>query len=345
MVLKVDASKLNSMSRIRLGIVGAGHIAGSLASVSQQFKNAEVIAVASRDQNKADAFAKSHGIPKSYGSYEALMADPEIDAVYIATPNSIHKENAIAAAQSGKHILCEKPLATTVGDARAMFAAAEANGVHLIEGFLFRFQAQTQEVLHRLQNGDFGDVLTVFGGFGFTLTDPANPRWDPALGGGAMWDVGVYPLNLVRAIMGKPPTRVTASAMLTELKVDRTSTALLEYDDGRTATIWCSFEASPLRHAQIVGTKAAVEFTYSNNVDTDIASAYYVKRGKDLGEEFQHNITKPGTGFVLQVDAFTDLIEGRPFYGTTKQETLENTSTAEAIFKSFIEGKPVAPEF
>lgn len=329
------------MDRLRIGIVGAGGIAGAFAKAAPDFKSAEVTAIASRDQQKANNFAASHGITRAYGSYEDLWADPIIDAVYIATPNSVHKDNVFAAARAGKHILCEKPLTLTTEDTRAMFKEAEKHGVHLIEGFPFRFQPQTQEVLKRLHAGDFGEVVTLSAGFGFNLTNPLNVRWDPELGGGALWDVGVYPINLVRAIMGQAPMRVTAAAQLTERGVDKTSSALLEYADGRSASIWCSFEAISVRRAQIIGTGACVEFSFANNVDSEAESAYFVKTSSDRSHDLEAILTKPGNGFAYEADAFAALIRGEAFNGTSKQETIENIATAVAIIRSFNEGSPV----
>src|SRR5437879_3875105 len=137
------------MARIRMGILGAGGIATAFAKAAPEFRSVEVVAIGSREQAKADEFAAIFGLPQAYGSYDAVLEDPEIDAVYIALPNGLHKEWAIASARAGKHILCEKPMALTRQDGEAMFEAADAANVVLIEAFAYRFQPQTQEVLRR----------------------------------------------------------------------------------------------------------------------------------------------------------------------------------------------------
>ncbi len=222
------------MPKMKLGVIGAGRIAAAFVKESPACELVEVVAIGSRSQEKANEFAARFSLSKSYGSYQALLDDPEIDAVYIATPNGEHKEWAIKAAQACKHILCEKPLAITVADAREMFQAAKKNGVVLIEAFPFRFQPQTLAVLERVRSGEIGEVVTFTGSFGFPMTDENNVRLEPDQGGGSIWDVGVYPINLARAVLGKPPVRVFAAAKMHPKGVDMSATVLLEYDDGRT---------------------------------------------------------------------------------------------------------------
>jgi D-xylose 1-dehydrogenase (NADP+, D-xylono-1,5-lactone-forming) len=319
-----------------MGVIGAGGIAKAFAGASKSCKSVQVTAIGSRDQSKADAFAAEFGLAKAYGSYRDLIQDPEIDAVYIATPNSVHTENAIAAAEAGQHILFGKPMATSPADAMQMFDAADENNVVLVEGFPFRFQRQTIEVLTRLAAGDFGNIVTIAAGFGFTLKDPLNPRWDPDLGGGAIWDVGVYPLNLVRAAMGSAPVRVSAAAKVTDLDVDITTSALLEYADGRAVTIWCSFESLQYRRAQIIASDAVVDFSYNNHFDDEPSSRYNV-----LTKEGANQVSPGfGNGFALEAEAFARVVaEGAP-EGTCRKETLDNTATAEAILRSARSGNP-----
>lgn len=319
-----------------MGILGAGGIAGAFARAASQFQAVDLVAIGSRDLAKAQKFSGEHGIPKSFGSYAEVVQDRDIDGIYIALPNGLHKEWTLACARSGKHILCEKPLALSRVDADEMFEEADKRGVILIEGFPFRFQPQTKEVLRRVHGGELGDIVTVTACFGFRMRDESNVRMDPTQGGGATWDVGVYPINLVRAVMGKAPTSVLAYAKFHSNGVDLSATAILEYDDGRQCSIWSSFESATFRRANVAGTDGAIDYSHNNHpLDSEAASfLLYTGHGKEMTTESVEN--QPGNGFVFEADAFADLVVNprKPFSGTTRAETLDNIATVEAILKS-----------
>ncbi|MEF7612476.1 Gfo/Idh/MocA family oxidoreductase [Aquincola sp. MAHUQ-54] len=188
---------------IRIGILGCANIARQFTRDVAPSPAARIVAVASRNAETAAAFAAAQGIGRHHGSYEALLADPEVDVVYLPLPNSLHAEWAIKAAEAGKHVLCEKPLATGLAQARAMFDAAQRHGVLLLEAYPYYFQPQTGRMLSLLQGGEVGEVRSVHAGFGFTLGNPqANIRMQADLGGGALLDAGSYPLSLIRLVMG-----------------------------------------------------------------------------------------------------------------------------------------------
>ena len=327
----------SAMEDIRLGILGAGHIADQFASAVDGATGIKVVAIGSRDAERARAFAEKHSLPLSFGSYEALIESSEIDAVYVATPNGSHKALNIASAQAGKHVLCEKPMALSVQDAQEMFATAHKHGVVLIEGFLYRFQPQTLAALAMLREGRIGDILTVSGGFGFTLKDANNPRWDPDEGGGALWDVGVYPLSLARAVFGKAPLRITASARMAATGVDSHTNLLLEYGDGACAEIWCSFETPFYRRAQIVGTLGLIDFGFANHTSTADDAALWIHKNGALPERVDN---AAASGFVLEAEAFARLIRGDrdSYVGISEEETIDNTATCEAALRSLNSG-------
>ncbi len=319
-----------------MGILGAGGIAGAFARSAPSFKATDVVAIGSRDPVKAESFAAQHGIPRASGSYAAVVDDTEIDAVYIALPNGLHKEWALACAKAGKHILCEKPMALNRTDAEEMFAEADKHGVILIEGFPFRFQPQTQEVLRRVRAGELGDIVTATACFGFRMRDEANVRMDPTQGGGTTWDVGVYPINLVRAVMGKAPASVLASARFHANGVDLTASAILEYDDGRQCSIWSSFQSATFRRANIVGAEGTIDYSHNNHPLDSESASFRLERGNGREMTTEHVQNESGNGFVFEADAFADLIQNpdRPFLGTTRDETLDNIATVEAILAS-----------
>jgi predicted dehydrogenase len=337
----VRSGYADAMSRIRMGVIGAGKIAAAFVKESRACELVEVVAIGSRSQYKADEFAAKFNLEKSYGSYQQLVGDPEIDIVYIATPNGEHKEWTVKAAKARKHILCEKPMALTVADVREMFEVAAAHGVVLIEAFPFRFQPQTIEVLNRIHSGDIGEVVTFTGCFGFPLTDMDNVRWELRQGGGSIWDVGVYPINLARAVFGKPPSRVYASGKMHSSGVDSTATVLLKYDDGRTASVWSSFETPVNRHARVAGSLGQIAYGHSNH-HLEQSTAVYVIRIDD--EEAAKVETGFANGFVLEADAMARLILGHTdgFHGTTEQETIENTATCVAAIESLKTGRAVS---
>ena len=190
-------------SALNIGILGCANIARQFTAAVQHSPAVRVVAAASRTIDTAAAFAKSLGIARHHGSYEALLADAAIDVIYLPLPNSLHAEWAVKALEAGKHVLCEKPLALGRAEAEAMFAAARASGVMLLEGFPYYFQPQTGDMLALLHGGAIGEVRSVQACFGFMLQNPqGNIRLQPELGGGALLDAGSYPLSLIRLVMG-----------------------------------------------------------------------------------------------------------------------------------------------
>jgi len=188
---------------LRIGILGCANIARQFVRDVAPSPAVRVVAAASRQLGTAADFCAAMGIARAHSSYEALLADPEVDAIYLPLPNSLHAEWAIKAAQRGKHVLCEKPLALSGEQALAMFAAAEQQGVVLLESYPYYFQPQTADMLALLHGGAIGDVRAVQASFGFMLANPSgNIRMQPELGGGALLDAGSYALSLIRLVMG-----------------------------------------------------------------------------------------------------------------------------------------------
>ncbi len=265
---------------LRVGILGAANIARSFVAGVKLSNRVTVSAVASRDADKARAFARELAIARHFGSYEALLADRDIDAVYIPLPNSLHAEWSIRAAGAGKHVLCEKPLSASAAEARAMFDAARRHGVHLVEGYPYRAQPQTLKLRELLDAGVIGDVRLIQASFGFTLGAGENIRLSPQLAGGALMDIGTYPVSLARMIAKARPTRVHAAAQWTGGGVDRALAATLEFDSGLFAQITCSFSACLHRQALIAGSNGVIQTTYLNH--TSSAAQAVLQRGQRL---------------------------------------------------------------
>ena len=240
------------------GLLGTARINRSIIPPLRLSVRNNLLAVASRTQEKADAYAKEWSIPRAHGSYEALLADPDIDVIYIPLPNQFHAEWAIKAAEAGKHVLCEKPLALSVADVDAMTSAAEKAGTFLVEAFMYRFHQRTLKIKEMIEAGEIGDVHHVKGAFTFPLNRPKDVRWDPDLGGGSLWDVGCYPLSFSRYVIGSEPEEVFAYQHVGDSGIDESFSAQLLFANGVTAQFDSGFRSQFRMHTEVTGSKASL---------------------------------------------------------------------------------------
>ena len=187
------------------------------------------------------------------------MEDPDIDVVYIPLPNQLHAEWTIKALEAGKHVLCEKPLALTVAEVDAMAAASKNADKLLVEAFMYRFHNRTLKIKEMVQSGDIGKLHHVKGAFTFPLNRPKDVRWDPALGGGSLWDVGCYPLSFSRYIIGREPEKVFANQFVGDSGIDESFTAQMHFAGGITAQFDSGFRSQFRMHMEITGSKASIE--------------------------------------------------------------------------------------
>ncbi len=319
---------------LRIGILGAAKIAASFATGARLSSRVEVTAVASRERGRAEAFAATHGIERAC-SYDELLADPAIDAIYVALPNSLHAPLSIAAAGAGKHVLCEKPLAMSEDEAREMFAAADDSDVILVEGFPYMFQPQTLEIERLVAAGAIGEVRTVYAAFGFAIAEPGNIRLDPALGGGALMDAGCYPVSFARQIFGSRPLHVSAVARW-EGGVDMTLAATLEHAGGGIAQVSCSFDTGLHRRAIIAGSTGVIETDYANHTFRAESPGFRIRHGSDWQSDFELVAVPREDGFRLEVDAFAELVESRDreALAARRAASLDNAWTLAAILES-----------
>ena len=337
---------------LRIGILGCANIARQFARDVAGCPDAKIVAVGSRSIDTAVAFARVFGIERSHGSYEALLADPEVDVIYLPLPNSLHAEWAIKAAGAGKHVLCEKPLAMGLAQAQAMFEAARQHGVMLLEAFPYYFQPQTGAMLELVRCGDIGRVRSVQASFGFTLSKPVgNIRLSAALGGGALLDAGCYALSLIRLVMGDAPEKVMADALWADSGVDISLLATLFYADGRRAQLSCAMDTANHRRATIIGTDGTIETEYLNHTsDQAVGHAYgylpgqlRVRRGIANTVPFEDVTASTGSGFRFAAEAFARVIRARDFAAIDRaaQASLDNAATLEALAKSARLGQAV----
>ena len=246
------------MTTIRWGILGPGRISTRLVRGIRASAHGDLVAVGSRDAGRAAAYAATHGIPQRFGSYEALLAAPDVDVVYIAVPNHLHAEWAVKALQAGKHVLCEKPLALTLEEVDAIAAAAERSGRIAVEAFMYLHHPQILKAIELARSGALGTLELVQGTFSFFLDDDDDPRADPAMGGGSLWDVGCYPVSFARRLAGEEPDRVAAFARFDERGVDRTFIGQLHFPGGLLAQFDCGFAAPHRERMEIVGSDATL---------------------------------------------------------------------------------------
>ena len=328
---------------LRIGVLGAANIARQFISAVAPSQLVKVTTVASRDASKAAAFAKETGLGRSHGSYEALLADPEIDAIYNPLPNTLHAEWSIRAVDAGKHVLCEKPLTTTAASARAMYAAAKRNNVHLVEAYPYMAQPITGKLRALLAANAIGKPLLVRSSFGVSFSDVTDIRLKPDVGGGALLDAGSYALSLIRIVSGEAPNRVTASVRWTDTGVDRTMAATLEFPNGLLAQMSCSLGTCFHRHALISGEAGSIETLFLNHPPIGGQPAMTVKRGTKVDAATEIVEAPGGNGFFYEAESFAHLIaEGeKQWTGATQAESIDIAMMIEAIAASAKSGQPV----
>jgi predicted dehydrogenase len=241
----------------------------------------EVVAIGSRDGRLARSVADRLGIERAHGSYEALLADPDLDAVYIPLPNHLHAEWTMAAARAGKHILCEKPLAMTAADAERMAEVCAAEGVQLMEAFMYRLHPSWVAVRELVASGRIGRLTAVQSWFSYFNDDQTNIRNIREVGGGALYDIGCYNVNLSRMLFGEEPVHVSATIARDPVSgVDTTTSAILEFESG-VATFTCSTRAEPDQRVHVYGTEGRISIGIPFNIPPDRPTNIYVTAGGD----------------------------------------------------------------
>lgn len=345
----------NSPRPLQLGVMGCGNIARQFVAAVAASPHVKVTAAASRDVAKAAAFAETFGVMRHYGSYEALLSDAALDIIYVALPNSMHVEWVVKAAQGGKHVLSEKPLALTLAEANTMFATASANKVMLLEAYPYWFQPQTRDMLQLIGSGAIGEVRNVQASFGFNLLRSPdvqnNIRMKPDVGGGALLDAGSYAMSLIRLAMGDAPERVMAHATLADSGVDIATSATLLYSGGRSAQLFCAMNIGYHRMATILGTDGVIETEFLNHTSNDpnhplkyLPSLMRVRRGFAGTIPLQEVRSASGSGFAFSAEAFATLIHAQDFAAMERaaRASCDIAATLEAIAKSVNSGHMVA---
>lgn len=334
---------MTRMTPLRLGLLGAANIGRQFNAALAGSEKVIVDAVASRGADRAAAYAGENGIPRWHDSYEALLADQGIDAIYLPLPNNLHAEWAMRALEAGKHVLCEKPLALNAAEVAAMFDTARRTGMMLAEAYPWLAQPQTARLRELLAEGAIGTVRQIAVGFSAPFSDPGNIRLRPESGGGALLDLGSYCVSLLRIVAGACATSVTASADWAETGVDRGMVATFAFADGLTATLNCSFAASYQRQAMIHGSEGSLVTTFRNHAPGRDAEPMRLWRGGALTTQ-SVEIASPGVnGFLAEAEAFADAIRlGRQHWtGATETESLDIARMLDAIAASARSGTAI----
>ena len=323
--------------KLRWGVLSTADIArkkwipGVRRSPAQR---GEVVAIASRADGAAQQAADELGIERAHGSYEALLADPEVDAVYIPLPNHLHLEWTIAAAKAGKHVLCEKPLALTSADAERMVAAADEAGVKLMEAFMYRLHPSWQAVRELIASGRIGRLQTIQSWFSYFNDDASNIRNIRDAGGGALYDIGCYCVNLSRMLHRAEPERVEASIVRDpDMEIDVVSTALLVFPGGPTATFTVSIRSEPDQRVHIYGTEGHISVGIPFNVPPDIPTHIYVTHGGDppVAPRVERLTFDTADPYGVEADAFAAaVLDGTPL-PTPPEDAVANLRVLERI--------------
>ena len=291
----------------------------------------DITAIASRKLESAQEAAAKLGIPKAYGSYEELLADPEIDAIYNPLPNDMHVPWSIKALEAGKHVLCEKPIAMTTAQAQELAEAGQKYPhLKLMEAFMYRHNLQWQAVRRLVQEGKIGELKTIQSFFSYFLDDPNNIRNIPENGGGGLMDIGCYNISVARFIFGSEPQRVLGLVEFDpRLKTDRLSSAILDFGTGH-ATFTCSTQLANYQRVNIFGTTGRIEIEIPFNAPEDRPCRVWFQNGPKT-EELDLPIADQ---YTIQGDLFSQAILNDTPVPTPIQDAVENMRVIEAVLES-----------
>jgi predicted dehydrogenase len=333
------------VSVLRWGVLGVARIAtAKVIPAMQRARRCEVVAIASRDGARARAAASALGIGRSHGSYEALLADPEVDAVYIPLPNHLHVPWTRKAAEAGKHVLCEKPIALNAAEARTLLEVRDRTGVRIQEGFMVRTHPQWIRAKALVENGKLGQVRAMTGFFSYLNADADNVRNVAEWGGGGLLDIGCYLVNTARFIFGSEPSRVAGTLeMDPAFGVDRLTSMILDFGD-RHAIGTCSTQLQYYQRIQIIGTNGRLELQIPFNAPVDRPCRLTIDRTGDLygsGVEWvQFDVCNQ---FSLQAEAFAAVVLDNHPQVPPLEEAVANMACIDAVARSSATGAWQAP--
>jgi predicted dehydrogenase len=324
------------------GVLGVAKIATvKVIPAMQRGALTRIAAIASRDAARAAEAAAALAIPKSYGSYEDLLADPDIEAVYNPLPNHLHVPWTIKALEAGKHVLCEKPVALTADEAKLLIAARDRSGCQVAEAFMVRHHPQWLRARALVREGRIGEVRAIQTFFSYYNDDPGNIRNQAGIGGGALYDIGCYALVTARFLFEAEPVRLIATIDRDPaLGVDRLTSGLVEFPGARHLTFTCSTQASPHQRVTVVGTRGRIEIDIPFNADPTAPSRIRIDDGRDLtgGGQVAEAMALCDQ-YTLQGDAFSRVIRGEAALDFPIEDAIWNLRLIDSLFRSAGSGR------
>ncbi|MBN2117435.1 MAG: Gfo/Idh/MocA family oxidoreductase [Anaerolineales bacterium] len=318
------------------GLLSTARINRALIPPLQVSRRNHLLAVASRTQEAADNYAREQNISRAYGTYEALLADPEIDVIYNPLPNHLHAEWTIKAVEAGKHVLCEKPLALSVEAVEAMKSAARKHDRIVAEAFMYRHHAQTLKVQELVKNGSLGSLKLIRGSFSFVLDREGDVRLDPAMGGGSIWDVGCYPISYARTVVGGNPLEVFGWQVTGPTGIDETFVGQMRFEHDVYAQFGCSFAIPFHNFMEIVGSEGTLNIPSPFKPDTD--EKIYLRHG----EKTETIKIKGQEVYLGEVEDMADAILLGHDPRISLDDSRANVAVICALLESARSGKPVS---
>ena len=331
------------MKKVRWGVLGAASIAvRKVIPGMQKGAYSEVTAIASRDKKKAEEAARKLGIPKAYGSYEELLKDGEIEAIYNPLPNHLHVPWSIKAAEAGKHVLCEKPISLSVKEAKTLLAARDRTGVKIGEAFMVKTHPQWLRTREIIRSGAIGELQSAMCVFSYFNRDPANVRHKVEWGGGGMLDIGCYPITMSRFIFAQEPTRVAGVlGRDPDFGTDRLASAILEFPSGESV-FTCSTQSAHFQRMHFLGASGRVEIEIPWNAPNDRPCRIFI--GDLMGAAPKVEEFPVVDQYTMQGDEFSRAIRGEREVPVPLEDAIKNMAVIEAIFTAAESGKWERPE-
>ena len=333
------------MKPVRWGVVSTAKIAvEKVIPAMRGAEGVELVAIASRDEERAERAAAELGIARAHGSYEALLADPQVEAIYNPLPNHLHVPVTEQAADAGKHVLVEKPVALDAAEAERLVAARDRNGVLIQEAFMVRTHPQWLRALELVREGKVGDVRSIVALFSYFNDDPDNVRNQAAIGGGALYDIGCYPINVARFLFEGEPTRVAALIERDpSFGTDRLTSALLAFDRGHLA-FTVSTQLVPYQRVQVLGTTGRIEMRIPFNAPPDEPAEIYLDDGSALGDASRRAETFPVCDqYRIQAERFSAALRGEAEQVLPLEDSIANMRVIDAVYRAGAEGLWVQP--